>query len=96
MRTIKTSSLRIWIAGQIHYPIDDMAEEELNNFGVKGILGNNNDDNRPIFNAPTGHFLIPVVIAQLRVEIPLESQPANYRINNFIKAKEILARVFFL
>ena len=72
-----------------------MNEEELSNFGVEGILRNDDDDddNRPLFNAPTNHFLTPVVIAQLSVKIPFESQPANYRINNFIKDKEILARV---
>ena len=86
MRTSKTT-------GHIHCPVDNMTEEELNNFGVEGILGNDDDDNRPLFNAPTDHILTPVVIAQLSVEIPFESHPANYRINNFIKVKEILARV---
>ena len=40
-----------------------MTEKELNNFDVEGILGNDHDDNRPIFNAPTDHILTPVVIA---------------------------------
>ena len=93
MRTIKTSLLRLWIAGQIYCLADDMTEKELNNFDVEGILGNDHDDNRPIFNAPTDHILTPVVIAQLSVEIPFESQPVNCRIDNFIKAKEILARL---
>ena len=94
MRTIKTSFLRFWIAGQIHCLADDMTEEELNNSGVEGaILGNDNDDNRPIFNASTDHILTPVVVAQLSNKIPFESQPANYGIDNFIKPKEILARV---
>lgn len=93
MRTSKTTPLHIWVAGHIHCPVNNMTEEELNNFGVEGILGNDDDDNRPLFNAPTDHILTPVVIAQLSVEILFESHPANYRINNFIKAKEILARV---
>ena len=85
MRTIKTSRLRVWVTGQIYYPVDDMTEEELINFEVEGIFGNDNDDNQPMFNVPKDHIL--------NIEIPFESPPANYRINNFIKAKEILARV---
>ena len=93
MRIIKTSPLRLWVTGQIYYPVDDMNEEELINFEVEGIFGYDDDDNRPIFNAPTDHILNQVVTAQLSVKIPFESQPANFRINNFIKTKEILARV---
>ena len=37
MRTIKTSPLRLWVASQIHSPVDDMTEEELNSLGVEGI-----------------------------------------------------------
>ena len=37
-QTIKTPSLRLWVAGQINCPLDDMSEEQLHNFMVESIL----------------------------------------------------------
>ena len=46
VRTIKTSPLRLWVAGQIHCPLDDMSEDQLCNFGVEGILTDEEVDER--------------------------------------------------
>ena len=44
--TIKTSPLRLWLAGQINCPLDAMSDDQLRNFGVEGILINEEIDER--------------------------------------------------
>ena len=90
VRTIKTSPLRLWVAGQIHCPLDGMSEDQLWNFGVEGILTDEEFDERPIITSPTDNILTEIVVTQLYAEVPFESKPENYGINNFIKAKEII------
>ena len=90
IRTIKTSPLRLWAAGQINCPLDLMSEDQLRNFGVEGILTDEEIDERPIITSPTD-ILTEIVLTQLNAEVPFESKPENYEINNFIKAREIVA-----
>ena len=47
VRTIKTSPLRLWVAGQINCPLDDESEDQLHNFRMEGILANEEVDERP-------------------------------------------------
>ena len=68
-----------------------MAEDQLRNFGVEGILTDEEVDERPIITSPTDNILTEIVLTQLNAEVPFESKPENYGINNFIKAKEIIA-----
>ena len=67
-----------------------MSEDQLRNFGVEGILTDEEIDERPIIISPTD-ILTKIVFTQLNAEVPFESKPENYGINNFIKAKEIIA-----
>ena len=90
IRTIKTSPLRLWVAGQRNCPLDLMSEDQLRNFGVEGILTDEEIDERLIITSPTD-ILTEIVLTQLSAEVPFESKPENYGINNFIKAKEIIA-----
>ena len=90
IRTIKTSPLRLWVAGQINCPLNHMSEGQLRNFGVEVILTDEEIDERPIITLLTD-ILTEIVFTQLNAEVPFESKPENYGINNFIKAKEILA-----
>ena len=92
IRTIKTSPLCLWVAGQINCPLDDMSEDQLRNFGVEGILTDEEVDMRPIITSPTDN-LREIVLTQVNAEVPFESKPENYGINKFIKAKEILALI---
>ena len=48
VRIIETSPLRLWVAGQINCPLDEMSEDQLRNFGVEGILADEEVDERPI------------------------------------------------
>ena len=91
VRRIKTSPLRLWVAGQIHCPLDYMSEDQLCNFGVEGILTDEEFDDRPIITYPTDNILIEIVVTQLNADVPFELKPENYGINNFIKVKEIIA-----
>ena len=85
VRTIKTSPLRLWVAGQINCPLDDMKVQR-----AEGILTDEEVDEKPIITSPTD-ILTEIVLTQLNAEVPFESKPENYEINNFIKAREIVA-----
>ena len=67
-----------------------MSEDQLRNFVVEHIVRDEEIDERPIITSPTD-ILTEIVFNQLKVEVPFESKPENYGINNFIKAKEIIA-----
>ena len=90
VRTIKTSLLRLWVAAQINCLLDDISEDQLCNFRTEGVLTDEEVDERPIITSPTD-ILTEIVLTQLNAEVPFESKPENYGINNFIKAKEIIA-----
>ena len=53
VQTIKTSPLRLWVAGHVNCPLDDMSEEQLHNFGAEGILTDEEVDERPIITSRT-------------------------------------------
>ena len=80
----------LWVAGQINCPLDDMNKDQVRNSGVEGILTVEEVDERPIITSPTD-ILTEIVLTQLNAEVPFESKPENYEINNFIKAREIVA-----
>ena len=90
VRIIKTPPLRLWVVAQINCLLDDMSEDQLRNFGVEDILTDEQVDERPIITSPTD-ILTEIVRTQLNAEVPFESKPENCGINNFIKAKEIIA-----
>ena len=68
-----------------------MREDQLCNFRVEGILTDEEFDDRPIITSPTDNILTEIVLNQLNADVPFESKPENYGINNFIKVKEIIA-----
>ena len=80
----------LWVAGQINCPLDDMNKDQVRNSGVEGILTVEEVDERPIITSPTD-ILTEIVLTQLNADVPFESKPENYGINNFIEAKEIIA-----
>ena len=90
IRTIKTSPFRVWVASQINCPLDDMSKDQLRNFGVEGILTDEEVDEKPIITSPID-ILTEIVLTQLNAEVSFESKPENYGINNLIKVKEIIA-----
>ena len=93
IRTIKTSPIRLWVSGQINYPNDDLTEDKILNFGVEGLIAEDDQtDRRPTFCAPTDQILTNHAVSQLDTAIPFESRPSNYGIDNFIKGKEVLSR----
>ena len=60
---------------------------------MESILVDEEVDEKPIITSPTNNILTQIVLTQLNAEVPSkpESKPENYRINNFIKAKEVIA-----
>ena len=64
--------------------------DQLHNLRVEGTLTDEEVDERPIITWPTD-ILTEIVLSQLNAEVPFESKPENYGINNFIKSKEIIA-----
>ena len=71
IRTIKTSPLSLWIAGQINYPLDDNSEDQLHNFVVESILTDEEVDKRLIIASPTD-ILTEIVLTQLKAEVPFK------------------------
>ena len=58
------------------------------NFRVEGLIAEDDQtDRRPTFCAPTDQILTNHAVNQLNAEIPFESIPSNYGIDDFIKAK---------
>ena len=50
IRTIRSSPLRLWLAGQMQDPGPDVTMLDLNNYGVEGIVTDDEvRDNRPVF-----------------------------------------------
>ena len=66
-----------------------MSVDQLRTFRLEGILTNGKVDEWPTIASPTG-ILTQVVLTQLNAEVPFESKPKHYGINNFIKATEII------
>ena len=64
LQTIKTSPLRLWLAGQINGPLDGMSEDQLLT------------DEKPIITSLTD-ILTQIVRTQLNAEAPFESKPEN-------------------
>ena len=60
--TIQTSPLRLWVAGQINFSLDDMSRRELRNFGVEDILTNKEAHERPIITSPADNILTHIVV----------------------------------
>ena len=67
-----------------------MSEDQLRNFVVEYIVRDEEIDERPIITSATD-ILTEIVLTQLKVEVPFEPKPENYGLNNFKKAKEIIA-----
>ena len=77
---------------QFHAPTDDLTEDKVFNFGVKGLIAEDGKvDQRPTFCAPTDQKLANHAVNHLDVAIPFESRPSNYGVDNFLKAIEIFS-----
>jgi hypothetical protein len=92
MRTIKTSPLRLWIAGQAQNPVGlDTPLHDLNQYGVKGNIDDESDENeegRPIFSPPVVEF-DERCLAELNAVVP---NPSNHWIDQFMTNLEIITR----
>ena len=94
-RTIVSEQLKLhlYVSGlwvKRNCPLHDMTDNQLRNFGLEGILANQEADERPIITSPTDNILTQNVITQLNVGVSFESKRENYGINNFFEAKEII------
>ena len=65
LQTIKTSPLRLWVAGQINGPLDGMSEDQLLT------------DEKQIITSPTDNILTQIVRTHLNAEAPFESKSEN-------------------
>ena len=93
MGTIKTSPICLWVSGQMNCTPDDVAgPEQLLHYGFE-VGGNDNkiaDNNSPIFCSSTEEVLTDGVLSALQRKVPVQSNPDNYGIASFIKAKTII------
>ena len=55
--------LHLYVSG-LHYPLDDMNEDQLCNFGVEGVLTHEEFDERSIITSPTDNILTEIVLTQ--------------------------------
>ena len=92
MRTTKISPLRLWISGQLQNPVGaDIPPENLELYGVEGNLEDDNIENeRPIFVSPTDGVLDEDILECLHAQIPLNDFPANYGINDYVAAVQLI------
>ena len=92
MRTTKTSPLRLWISGQLQNPIGvDIPPEFLELYGVEGNVEDEYiEDERPTFVSPTDGILDEEILERLHAEISLNDFPANYGIDDYIAAVQLI------
>lgn len=89
IRTIRSSPLRLWLAGQMQDPGPDASMLDLNNYGVEGIVTDDEvRDNRPVF--------CPLVI---EIDEPCKTElysktytSFNHGIEDFQTAAEVIQR----
>ena len=90
VRTMKSSPLRVWVAGQLQNPVgidSDIVDTE--HHGVEGVLRDERDvDSRPIFEmpyTPSDHCL-----QSLRNQVPPGWNSTNYGIEEYLQALSII------
>ena len=86
MRTIKTSPLRLWIAGQMQNPSGiQMTNEELEYYGAEGIIEDDSNEpdegGRPIFYAPD--VLSDELLQHLNASVPHNLLNQNHGIEMY-------------
>ena len=89
VRTMKSSPLPVWVAGQLQNPVgieDDFIDVE--HYGVEGVLRDERDeDSRPIFEMP--HTLSDHCLESLRNKVPSSWTSTNYGIDVYLQALSI-------
>ena len=64
--------------GQVNSPTNDLAEDEVLNFGVEDLIAEDDEiDCRPTFCSPTDQISTNHAVSQLDTAIPFESRPSN-------------------
>ena len=91
VRTMKSSPLRVWVAGQMQNPIgieSDIADIE--HYGAEGVLHEERDlDSRPIFEVP--YTLTAHSLQSLRNQVPPRWDSNNYGIEVYLRTLSIIA-----
>ena len=87
---MKSSPLRVWVAGQLQNPVgieDDFVDVE--HYGVEGVLHDERDeDSRPIFEMP--FTLGDHCLEALRNQVPSSWNSTNYGIDVYLQALSII------
>ena len=91
MRSVRSSPLRLWIAGQIQNPVGvQLSTDELQFFGVEGLEDNDREedesDDRPIFSPPILQ-LADNCIAELN---SITDSQSDYNVGKYMVALEII------
>lgn len=92
LRTAKSSPMRLWISGQLNFPVDlELTRDEYDYYGVEGNIEQETvHDNRPIFSADSDQLLTDELRIILQQEFPYISDPENYGINKYLRVKTII------
>ena len=90
VRTMKSSPLRVWVAGQLQNPVgieSDIAD--VDHYGVEGVLHVERDeDSRPIFEAP--YTIRGDCLQSLAHQVPPGWNSTNYGIEVYLQALSII------
>ena len=91
MRTTRSSPIKTWVAGQLQNPIGlDLNQDNINNYGTEGFAETSVEEaERPILNAPS-FILQPVCQQLLNSNIPPTCYSANYGIDEYLQALDII------
>ena len=90
VRTMKSSPLCVWLAGQLQNPVgleDDFVDVE--HYGMERVLQDERDeDSRPIFEMP--HTLSDHCLESVRNQVPSSWNSSNYGIDVYLQALRII------
>ena len=92
MRSVRSSPLRLWIAGQVQNPVGlHLSADELQLYGVEGLddVGNDQEESdRPIFSPPVLELTVDC-ITELN---SIASSQGDYNVGKYMMALEIIER----
>ena len=90
VRTMKSSPLCVWLAGQLQNPVGLEGEfVDVEQYGMEGVLHDERDeDSRPIFEMP--HTLSDHCLESLRNQVPSSWNSSNYGIDVYLQALSII------
>lgn len=89
IRTVRSSPLRLWVAGQLQNPVGiGPTSVDVEHYGVDGVMRDREGDNRPIFEVP--HIVSVHCLQTLGNQVPPVWNSTNHGIDIYLQALHII------